>query len=378
MTFMKNTNKKHLFTAITISSIIYAIPIALLILILLHISSFHQIEEGHIQEKSVMLFKETVKEDFQNRSQILTEKVTAVTMPSAKTYSDSCIFKSETIEIKTPRQQDLSLDEKMTDFLQSVLAVKNPINVYRLDTLFQQKLSEENIHIATAICLTDTINKKNNTCTHYNTASFIPLFTEPYLVSSIGISLRAYIKIPRVTLIRRIPILYWIALLGWFLFTLSIGCAWYNLRKKIPVLVEGYVKREKTLQEELTQKKNELAIFKQLEAYKKDSDIHIISPNLVFEKDTKTLRYREKIVKLTLQQQQLLAAFCNAPENTCSINDLCNLVWKDCKVEENTIHQAISRLNNTLKNQELHIQYEFKDSYKLIFKGNGLPAPCQS
>ncbi|MCS2890734.1 winged helix-turn-helix domain-containing protein [Parabacteroides faecis] len=146
----------------------------------------------------------------------------------------------------------------------------------------------------------------------------------------------------------------------------------------MPVLVEGYVKREKTLQEELTQKKNELAIFKQLETYKKDSDIHIFSPNLVFEKDTKTLRYREKIVKLTLQQQQLLAAFCNAPENTCSINDLCNLVWKSCVVEENTIHQAISRLNNTLKNQELYIQYEFKDSYKLIFKGNGLPAPCQS
>lgn len=149
-------------------------------------------------------------------------------------------------------------------------------------------------------------------------------------------------------------------------------------QKKMPVLVEGYVKREKTLQEELTQKKNELAIFKQLETYKKDSDIHIFSPNLVFEKDTKTLRYREEIVKLTLQQQQLLAMFCNAPENTCSINDLRNLVWKDCKVEENTIHQAISRLNNTLKNQELHIQYEFKDSYKLIFKGNGLPAPCQS
>ena len=378
MTFMKNTNKKHLFTAITISSIIYAIPIALLILILLHISSFHQIEEGHIQEKSVMLFKEAVKEDFQNRSQILTEKVTAVTMPSAKTYSDSCIFKSETIEIKTPRQQDLSLDEKMTDFLQSVLAVKNPINVYRLDTLFQQKLNEENIHIATAICLTDTINKKNNTCTHYNTASFIPLFTEPYLVSSIGISLRAYIKIPRVTLIRRIPILYWIALLGWFLFTLSIGCAWYNLRKKIPVLVKSYVKREKALQEVLTQKKNELETFKQLETYKKNPDIHAFSPNLVFEKDTKTLRYREEIVKLTLQQQQLLAMFCNAPENTCSINDLRNLIWKDCKVEENTIHQAISRLNNTLKNQELHIQYEFNDSYKLIFKGNGLPAPCQS
>jgi len=378
MTFMKNTNKKLLFTAITIPGIIYAIPIALLILILLHISSFNQIEKGHIQEKSIILFKEAVKEDFQNRSQILTEKVTAVTMPSAKTSSDSCIFKSETVEIKTPRQQDLSLDEKMTDFLQSVLAVKNPINVHQLDTIFQQKLKEENIHIATAICLTDTINKKNNSCTHFDIASFIPLFTEPYLVGSIGISLKTYIKIPQTTLIKRIPILYWITLLGWFLFTSSIGYAWYNLRKKIPVLVKSYVKREKTLQEVLTQKKNELETFKQLETYKKNPDIHAFSPNLVFEKDTKTLRYREKIVKLTLQQQQLLAAFCNAPENTCSINDLCNLVWKDCKVEENTIHQAISRLNNTLKNQELHIQYEFKDSYKLIFKGNGLPAPCQS
>lgn len=371
---MQKSNKKYLFIGTTIASIICIITLS--ILVVTHIVSFLQQEKEHIQDKVTTLFKESVNEDFHNRSKILTGEISTGNLH--KTNKDSGTFKSSTLEIKTPVLPNLSLDEKMTDFLQSVLAVKNPINVYRLDTLFQQKLNEENIHIATAICLTDTINKKNNTCTHYNTASFIPLFTEPYLVSSIGISLRAYIKIPRVTLIRRIPILYWIALLGWFLFTLSIGCAWYNLRKKMPVLVEGYGKREKTLQEELTQKKNELAIFKQLETYKKDSDIHIFSPNLVFEKDTKTLRYREKIVKLTLQQQQLLAAFCNAPENTCSINDLCNLVWKDCKVEENTIHQAISRLNNTLKNQELHIQYEFKDSYKLIFKGNGLPAPCQS
>ncbi len=375
---MKSTNKKHHFIETILSNIVYIIPIVLLILILSYIVSFFQIEKRHIQEKSVTLFKESVKEDFHNRSQGLTEKVSLMDVPSAITTPDSCIFRSETIEVKAPAQSNQSLDEKLTAFLQSILSFKNPINIHQLDTIFQQKLEKENIHITTAVCMTDTINKKGQKCTRFNMASFDPLFTEPYIVSSTGITLNAYIKISGFTLIRRIPTSYWIAFIGWILFTSSIGCAWYNLRKKMPVLVEGYVKREKTLQEELTQKKNELAIFKQLETYKKDSDIHIFSPNLVFEKDTKTLRYREEIVKLTLQQQQLLAAFCNAPENTCSINDLCNLVWKDCKVEENTIHQAISRLNNTLKNQELHIQYEFKDSYKLIFKGNGLPAPCQS
>lgn len=375
---MKSTNKKHHFIETILSNIVYIIPIVLLILILSYIVSFFQIEKRHIQEKSVTLFKESVKEDFHNRSQGLTEKVSLMDVPSAITTPDSCIFRSETIEVKAPAQSNQSLDEKLTAFLQSILSFKNPINIHQLDTIFQQKLEKENIHITTAVCMTDTINKKGQKCTRFNMASFDPLFTEPYIVSSTGITLNAYIKISGFTLIRRIPTSYWIAFIGWILFTSSIGCAWYNLRKKMPVLVEGYVKREKTLQEELTQKKNELAIFKQLETYKKDSDIHIFSPSLVFEKDTKTLRYREEIVKLTLQQQQLLAMFCNAPENTCSINDLRNLVWKDCKVEENTIHQAISRLNNTLKNQELHIQYEFKDSYKLIFKGNGLPAPCQS
>lgn len=375
---MKSTNKKHHFIETILSNIVYIIPIVLLILILSYIVSFFQIEKRHIQEKSVTLFKESVKEDFHNRSQGLTEKVSLMDVPSAITTPDSCIFRSETIEVKAPAQSNQSLDEKLTAFLQSILSFKNPINIHQLDTIFQQKLEKENIHITTAVCMTDTINKKGQKCTRFNMTSFDPLFTEPYIVSSTGITLNAYIKISGFTLIRRIPTSYWIAFIGWILFTSSIGCAWYNLRKKMPVLVEGYVKREKTLQEELTQKKNELAIFKQLETYKKDSDIHIFSPNLVFEKDTKTLRYREEIVKLTLQQQQLLAMFCNAPENTCSINDLRNLVWKDCKVEENTIHQAISRLNNTLKNQGLHIQYEFKDSYKLIFKGNGLPTPCQS
>lgn len=375
---MKSTNKKHHFIETILSNIVYIIPIVLLILILSYIVSFFQIEKRHIQEKSVTLFKESVKEDFHNRSQGLTEKVSLMDVPSAITTPDSCIFRSETIEVKAPAQSNQSLDEKLTAFLQSILSFKNPINIHQLDTIFQQKLEKENIHITTAVCMTDTINKKGQKCTRFNMTSFDPLFTEPYIVSSTGITLNAYIKISGFTLIRRIPTSSWIAFIGWILFTSSIGCAWYNLRKKMPVLVEGYVKREKTLQEELTQKKNELAIFKQLETYKKDSDIHIFSPNLVFEKDTKTLRYREEIVKLTLQQQQLLAMFCNAPENTCSINDLRNLVWKDCKVEENTIHQAISRLNNTLKNQGLHIQYEFKDSYKLIFKGNGLPTPCQS
>ena len=359
---MKKTNKKGLFIGTTILSIICIITLT--ILVITHIYSFLQREKEQIREKAIVLFEQAVDDDFQYRSKRITEKIYIGN--SSVANSDSSTFKSATLEIKTPVQSNLSLDKKLTDFLQSVLAVKNPINVYRLDTIFQQKLKDNNIHIATAICLTDTINKKNNSCTHFNTTSFIPLFTEPYLVSSIGINLKTYIKIPQVTLIRRMPTLYWVALLGWFLFTSTIGYAWYNLRKKIPVLIKDSVKREDTLQEELSQKKQELEIFKQLETYKKNPDIHVFSPNLVFEKDTKTLRYREEIVKLTLQQQQLLAAFCNAPEKTCSINDLCNLVWKSSVVEENTIHQAISRLNNTLKNQELHIQYEFKDNYKLI------------
>ena len=367
---MKIINKKRLFTAKTMSSIIYAIPVALLILIGLHIVSFFQIEKERIQEKSVILLKETIKEDFQNRSKILTEEVTTLTIPPIQTTSDSSTFKSETTEIKVPALPNRSLDEKMTDFLQSVLAVENPINVYKLDTIFQQKLKEKNIHINTAICLTDTINKKNNNCTLLNTSSFTPLFSEPYLISSIGISLRAYIKIPQITLIKCMPISYWITLAGGILFTLSIGHAWHNIRKKMPVFIKNSVKREHALQKELIQKKNELDIFKQQQAYKKTQNIHIFSPHLLFEKSTKTLKYNGETIKLTRQQQQLLVAFCNAPENTCSINDLCNLVWKGCTVEENTIQQAISRLNITLKPLGLYIQYEFKDSYKLMFIEN--------
>lgn len=269
-----------------------------------------------------------------------------------------------------PIQSNQSLDKKMTDFLQSVLAVKNPINVHQLDSIFQQKLKEENINIKTAICLTDTINKKNNYCTHFNTASFIPLFTDPYQVSSIGISLKTFIKIPQVTLIRRVPTLYWIALFGWLLFTSSIGYAWYNFKNNIPVLMKDSAEKENILQEELIQKKQELETFKLREKQKNNPDIHIFSPYLIFEKDTKTLRYYDEIVKLTRQQQQLLAVFCNAPDNTCSINNLCDLVWKGSIVEENTIQQAISRLNMKLKTLGLYIQYEFKDSYKLTFKAN--------
>lgn len=363
---MKKTNKNYLFIGVGIISFIGIITLA--ILIITHIYSFVQLEKEYLQKKIVVLFKESVNDDLKNRSQILTEEISIGN--SFTSNKDSSIFKSSTIEIKTTAQPNLSLNEKMTDFIQSILAIKNPINIYHLDTIFQQKLQSENIQITTAICLTDTINNKDNSCTHSNIDSFTPLFTTSYQISSIGISLQIYIKISLFSLIRRMPILYWVALLGWIIFTLSIGYIWYNLKRNIPVLIKYSVEREHALQKELTQKKQELETFALREKQKNNPDIHIFSPYLIFEKDTKTLRYYDEIIKLTRQQQQLLTVFCNAPDNTCSINNLCDLVWKRSIVEENTIQQAISRLNMKLKTLGLHIQYEFKDSYKLTFKVN--------
>lgn len=368
MTFMKNNPKMYLFTAKTTSRFIYIFPVILLILTISHTFSFYRIEKKHILEKSVSLLKDAIKEDFQDRSQILTEQVITRTIPSTDTTPDSCIFKSKTIEIKAPALPNRPLDEKITDFLQSVLAVKNPINVYRLDDIFQQKLKKENIHIATALCLTDTINKKNNNCTHTSTASFIPLFTESYPISSTGINLRAYIKIPITTLIKRMPVSYWISLMGWGIFILSTGYAWHNVKKRIPAFIKNSRKREHAIQLELTRQRNELETFKQQKTDKKEQNIHRFSSNLLFKKDTKTLHFQDGIIKLTIQQQELLTILCNSPKKTCSINELRNGVWKDCNVEKNTIHQAISRLNSTLKPFELHILNESKDSYKIIHK----------
>lgn len=345
---MKKTNKKHLFIGTTILSGICILCVAILILAITHIYSFIHLEKEYIHDKAIALFKESVKEDFQCRSKVLTEKLSIVNLP--ETNKDNITFKTDSLEIKASVVPNRPLDEKMTDFFQSVLAVKNPINVYQLDTIFQQKLIEENIHIETAICLTDTINNKNNSCTHFNIASFIPLFTEPYMVSSIGISLKTYIKIPRFTLIKRMPTLYWIGLIGWFLFTSYIIYAWYCIRKKVPVLI--------------TEK--ELNTFTHTEKIENNTNLHIFSPCLTFDKSTRKLLYNEESVKLTRQQQQLLLAFCNAPDNICSIDNLLSQVWKGSKVEENTIQQAISRLNTELKKiSDIKIEYVFKDSYQL-------------
>lgn len=364
---MKNINKKNLSLRIVLSGIVYAIPLGLLILIILHISSFCLIEKEHIKEKAVVLFKEAVEEDFQNRSKCLTENVSIITQPPPITPSDSGLFKTETMEIRTPLVKGRTIDEKITDFLHSVLAIENPIDVYRLDTIFQQKLKEKNIHIATAICLTDTINRVNNHCTHLNVASFIPLFAEPYMLSSVGVSLKTYIKIPRVTLIRRMPNLYWVALLGWILFTSSVGYVWHHVRKTIPVLIKDSAEKENILHKELIQKNQQLESFQLLEEQKNNPKVHIFSSDLLFEKDTKTLRYQGKKVKLTRQQQQLLAVFCDMPDNICSIDDLRNLVWEGSVVEENSIQKAISRLNATLEKPGLCIECEFKAHYRLRF-----------
>lgn len=343
---MKKTNKKHIFIGTAILSGICILCVA--VLVITHIYSFMHLEKEHIHDKAIALFKESVNEDFQYRSKVLTEKLSIVNLP--ETNKDSITFKTDSLEIKASVVPNRPLDEKMTDFFQSVLAIKNPINVYRLDTIFQQKLKEENILIETAICLTDTINNKNNSCTHFNIASFIPLFTEPYMVSSIGISLKTYIKIPRYTLIKRMPTLYWIGLIGWFLFASSIIYAWFCVNKKVPVLI----------------KEKEQNTFKQTEKVENNPNIHIFSPCLTFDKSTRKLLNNGETVKLTRQQQQLLLAFCNAPDNICSIDNLLSQVWKGSKVEENTIQQAISRLNTELKKiSDINIEYVFKDSYRL-------------
>lgn len=375
---MSDKNKKRLF--IGVSGILV---ILLSLLIVLHIKSFIQTEKKYVFQKAASIFKESINMDLKNRSKSLTGKIEILN--SMEKPTDKSSFKSSTIEIKTPLKQNQSLDEKMADFLQSVLAVKNPINVYHLDTIFQQKLKEENINMVTIICLTDTINKIANSCTRMDIASFSPLFMKPYLISSVGISLQAYIQISNYTLIKRMPISYWGALLGWLLFTLSILYAWFSIRKKIPVLIKekeqlnqekikegsAFAIREKTLQSELTKIERELETFKLIEKRTVNPDIHIFSPCSTFDINTKTLRYNGENIKLTRQQQQLLVAFCNAPKNTCTLNDIHSQVWKGCKVEENTIQQAISRLNIVLKKiPNLQIVYEFKDSYKLISEKN--------
>lgn len=70
---MKSTNKKRLFIGTAITSVICIITFAILVITL--IGSFLQQEKGHIQDKVITLFKESVNEDFQNRSKILTEEI---------------------------------------------------------------------------------------------------------------------------------------------------------------------------------------------------------------------------------------------------------------------------------------------------------------
>lgn len=186
-------------------------------------------EKAHVEEQTREIFENTVNIDYKNRVTVLTDSIRIITAVTPQ--SKRSTFTTTTEEISTQSRPNLSLEEKTTDFLQTILAYKNPVNIYHLDSLFQNELKTENIGVRTAICMTDSLNKAI-ACSRPDIKSFEPLFKPSYTLCSLCNPLQVYIKILPGTISERIIASHGIALSIWILLTLCIGYVWLRLKKK--------------------------------------------------------------------------------------------------------------------------------------------------
>lgn len=350
-------NKQYIFQTLT------ALCICLIAYILIsQIRIFLHTEKEEVQKIAYSSLQKAIEADYQIRKSSLNDKF--VSGKSHTSPSDSCTFRSTTKEVKISNDLDRSVEQRLKDFFQCILSDKNPIDVYQLDSLFQNDLHSEKISMKTAIYLTDSLHKSVSH-TQTDTLSFTPLPENPYRISSIGITLRAYVKITPWVLLKRMPLLYWLGLVGWLLLSFFLGYRYLQNREKTPITAISEDNGE-----EKSHKEPEIQ-NKEPENYEQTENEYMIklTPLLIFKKKEKILIYKNEPVHLTPQEIDIFITFLNAPGRTSSLEYFRKNNWPNEVITDTTIRKAISRLKKKLKIiPSIQIESNNKGEYTLFIR----------
>lgn len=306
----------------------------------------------------VFLFK--MKKNIQIKvDTILTETVTADMwtrlkkwgQPYAILYGNKDKKRSGLVQIRTVEETEY-YSKSLTDSIrslhggqrkhavfQTILALEKPINVYRLDELFQTSLQKAGLKAKTAIYYTspDTTVCSTTDSTFYKSAR--PL-NKVYAGLKREIELQAYVKIPILTQMKTTSKDF---VLVFFLLILFVSAFFWI---KYSSFAEKYIYNpaKKTLR-----------------------PLMMLTPEIGFDSERGYIIGKGKEVKLINYKLRLFRLFLDSPGYYLGLAEILRSVWDGAIVSSNTIEQTIRRLRNDLKCfPEIRIVTERKVGYRLV------------
>lgn len=306
----------------------------------------------------VFLFK--MKKNIQTKvDTILIETVTADMwmrlkkwgQPYAVFYGDTNKKRPELVQLRTVEKTEY-FNKRLTDSIrslhrdnrkhavfQTILALEKPINVYKLDELFQTSLQKAGLKAKTAIYYTslDTTVCSTNDSTFYKSAYPIK---KVYAGLKREIELQAYVKIPILTQMKTMSKDF---IIVFFLLILFVSAFFWA---KYSSFAEKYIYNpaKKTLR-----------------------PLMMLTPEIGFDSERGYIIGKGKEVKLINYKLRLFRLFLDSPGYYLGLAEILRSVWDGAIVSSNTIEQTIRRLRNDLKCfPEIRIVTERKVGYRLV------------
>lgn len=271
--------------------------------------------------------------------------------PYAILYGNKGRKKSGLVQIRTVEETEY-YSKSLTDSIralrggqrkyavfQTILALEKPINVYKLDELFQTSLQQAGLKAKTAIyyTLSDTTVCSTTDSTFYKSAHPVK---KVYAGLKREIELQAYVKIPILNQMKTM----WKDFITVFLLLILFVSAFFWAKNSS--FAENYIYNpaKKTLRTLL-----------------------MLTPEIGFDSERGYLIGKGKEVKLINYKLRLFRLFLESPGYYLSLSEILKSVWDGAIVSPNTIEQTVRRLRTDLKCfPEIRIVTERKVGYRLV------------
>lgn len=354
---------------IVVLSIGFAFSLFLLALLVFHVHSYYSTSKSEFDRNLYLAFQESVLEDMEIRKQKLPGVFSFGFSPGAIVDSTIVVKENEFEMIKKDISNEKTKD-KYGNAIQLILFEKNPIKVGVLDSLFCKALISRGINGLCTVLYKDQIRNVSHWSKDVNDIeTYIPVIPEPLIVGvKEEILLQAYYKFSPLQIYARMPLSYWLAILGWLSLVAALIIAIPILQKRAKMQVTKQFADqllELSLQHEETPR-TDLVIEEEKMTPQVNKNLIMITDNLSFDTQNWKLYDQGKSIALAPQSSKALHCFLRAPKYFLSTKDIRLQVWGTEDMQDNTIRGCMSRLNRDLANiQGIKVVNLPREGYRL-------------
>ena len=278
--------------------------------------------------------------------------------PDDKFQQDSVTVETEngtTVYERNKEVDRLAEHQKREWIFQICIALKNPNRSFMLDSLFQEKLKEEEIIAQTAVSFSqgDSLMSCSN-----QTLCLSGTVLKPVMFGAenhpLQIKLQAYVLFPYSYLISQMPFIWW-GLFFWVIPVIFLYL-WQRHKKREEVVIVPHVM--------------------------KVAEVEELMPGVFWNEEIGELRNKEHVVFLKKNRLHLFISLLRAPNHTLSYGELCrevldrplkedesvakNIEWN--RSAKKALTQTVLRLKESLKDfPELSVRNEQNSGYRMDF-----------